>query len=169
MPEQLHKCFPTISASEEGPEALENARTQIQKYFHSTCMRQVDHLFTERDIEQKLNQLDEIIQSAQRARDEGSRKQIQVDKLSAEELIQASLHEVKPDTEKKLAMIYEQLVMDNEQLHSQLKDVTNETFELSNEIMLSVEELSGEIDDMNSSDFDEKLKQLTQQYFSVES
>ncbi|OBA24399.1 Nnf1-domain-containing protein [Metschnikowia bicuspidata var. bicuspidata NRRL YB-4993] len=167
MPEQVYKCFPTISRSDTGPDALENARKQMQTYFHDTCVKQVKHIFTERDIEQKLNELDEIIQLAQQAREGNTRKQIEVDRLAPEELINAGLAELKPDSEKKLALIYDQLVLDNQRLQQELREFAEESHELADGVVLLVAELLGEVDEMMRLTLNENLKLLSAQFFDA--
>lgn len=162
MPEQVNKCFPTIS--ETGPETLETAITQIQNYFHVTCFKQVEHIFNERDLGTKLDQLDEIIQLAQRAREKGTRKQIQVDQLKPEEIIQARLGEAKQDTERKLEMIYEQLVFDNQTLFKELKNIAKEAGEVLQNILLLLDELLGGVDDEKMSEFEDNLKHFELHY-----
>ena len=169
MPDQVQKCFPAISSMEGGAEALETARKQIQKYVHGTCLKQVDHIFTERDVEQKLNELDEIIQLAQRARAEGTRKQIQVDLLTPEQLIQAGLGGVQDDTEKKLTMIYEQLRLDNLQIYLDLRALAEESKTVLSSIILLIEDLAGEVDDLRNEQTDEQLEFLLDHLQSVQS
>lgn len=167
MPEQLEKCFPTIAASPDGPDALETARKLIQKYFHSTCIKQFDHTFANRDIKRKLDELDEIIQDAQQRRDLGSEEPLQVDKLSAEQLIGATVASSKEDTVKKLQLIYDQLVKDNLQFYEELKQLAQDGDSIKNDILLLVEDLSSGIDELKRSDFDHKLDALSREVFDT--
>lgn len=166
MPEQLDKCFPTISKMEGGPEALETARKQIQKYFHSTCIKQFEHIFNNRDLERKLDELDEIIQSAQHRRDLGTEAPLQVDRLSAAELIGASVGPSKEDAVKKLQLIYDQLVLDNQLLYEELKELANEGESVKTSILEQVQAISGGIDELKRQDFDANLKALSEEVFS---
>lgn len=167
MPEQLDKCFPTISKMEGGPEALETARKQIQKYFHSTCIKQFEHIFYNRDLERKLDELDEIIQSAQHRRDLGTEAPLQVDQLSAAQLIGASVGPSKEDAVKKLQMIYDQLVLDNQQLYEELKEFAEEGESVKTSILEQVQAISGGIDELKRQDIDANLKALSEEVFSV--
>lgn len=165
MPEQLQKCFPAISSIKGGPEALETARKQIQKYFHSTCFKQFEHIFTTRDIERKLDELDEIIQSAQQRRDLGTEKPLEVDKLSAEQLIEARLGLCRDETVKKLQLICDQLVLDNQQLYEELKGLAEEGESVKTDILLLINEFSSGIDELKRQDFDAKLEDLSREVF----
>lgn len=165
MPEQLQQCFPSISAMEGGQEALETARKQIQKYFHSMCTKQFEHTLNNRDIERKLDDLDEIIQAAQRRRDLGVEEPLQVDQLSAEQLIGASTGPAKEDAVKKLQLIHEQLVLDNQQLYEELKLLAEEGDHVKSDILLAIAGLSSGIDELKRQDFDEKLDALSKEIF----
>jgi len=165
MSEQLEKCFPTISNMEGGPEALETARKQIQKYFHSTCFKQFEHIFNNRDIERKLDELDEIIQAAQHRRDLGTETPLQVDKLSAAQLIGASMGLSKEDAVRKLQLIYDQLVLDNQQLYQDLKNLAEEGEEVKMSILQQVHSLSSGIDELKRQDFDANLEALSKEVF----
>lgn len=166
MPEQLEKCFPNISKMDGGPEALETARKQIQKYFHSTCFKQFDHIFNNRDVERKLDELDDIIQSAQHRRDLGTETPLQVDQLSAAQLIGASVGPSKEDAVKKLQLIYEQLVLDNQQLYEDLKELAEEGESVKTSILEQVQGISGGIDELKRQDFDANLKALSDEVFN---
>lgn len=165
MPEQLQKCFPTISTMEGGPEALETARKQIQKYFHSTCFKQFDHIFQNRDIERKLDELDAIIHDAQQRRDLGTETPLHIDQFSAAELIGASTNKAREDAAKKLQLIYEQLVLDNQQLYEELRQLADEGAGLKADIVAQVTDLSSGIDEMKRQDFDARLDALSREVF----
>lgn len=161
--EQVQKCYPTISAMEGGPEALDTARKQIQRYFHSTCTKQFEHIFEERDMKRKLDELDEIIQSAQRRRTLGTEPPVQVDQLSAGEVFAANVALARQDTVKKLTMIYEQLVVDNKQMYEELRGIASESEQLRTDLVALVEALSSGIDEMKREAFEEKMGALTRE------
>lgn len=164
MPEQLEKCFPTIAKMDGGPEALEMARKQMQKYFHNTCFKQFDHIFENRDIHTKLDQLDEIIADAQRAQAAGSAEpRVSVDKLLAPELIEATVALTRRDSIKKLTMIYDQLVLDNKQLFEELRGLVALLDEAKQDIESSIAVLLSGIDEMKLSSLDLQMDVLMQQ------
>lgn len=164
MPEQLEKCFPRIAQTKGGPEALEWGRVQVQDYFFETCSAQFDHIFNERDIEQKLNELDEIIQTAQQRKKEGGIA-VEVDKLTASQIIGASIGGSKEDCIKKLEMVHEQLMLDNQYLYKELKDLSEESETIKGDILLQVEALASGIDDFKRQEFDARLDRLTEEVF----
>lgn len=164
MAEQLEKCFPTIAQMEGGPEALEMARKQIQKYFHSTCFKQFEHIFENRDIHSKLDQLDEIIAEAQNARDSATTEpRVPVDKLTAPQLIEATVALTRRDSIKKLTMIYDQLVLDNKQLFEELRALAKELDEVKRGIEGSIAVLLSGIDEMKLLSLDLQIDVLMQQ------
>lgn len=164
MPEQLEKCFPTIAKMEGGPEALEMARKQIQKYFHSTCFKQFEHIFENRDIHNKLDQLDEIIAEAQRAKSlDSANSRVAVDKLTATQLIEATVALTRRDSIKKLTMIYDQLVLDNKQLFEELRNLATELDAVKQDIESSIAVLLSGIDEMKLLSLDLQMDVLMQQ------
>lgn len=86
--DQIKSCYPTIASTEDGQKSLEIARSQIIKFWHNNSTKEFDLIFKERNIETKLNELDEIIQKAQERKLEGKEAPIQVDRLSPSELIE---------------------------------------------------------------------------------
>lgn len=163
LEQQFNGCYPVIASMDGGPEALEAARTQIQKFFHSTCIKQFDLIFRERDVERKLDELDDIIQSAQRRRESSTEAPLDVGKLTPQELIAASVGQSKVDAIKKLTMIYDQLVLDNQQFHKELRSLAEESETLTKDIVLLVEALSSGMDELKRQNVDSNLDALTQE------
>lgn len=163
--DQIQACFPTISAMDGGPEALETARKQIQKYFHSTCFKQCEHIFAERDLEAKLNSLDDVVQAAQRARDLKTREPVFVDRMAVPELLDAALGQARADAERKLSMIYDQLVLDNKLLYAELQALSAEAEQTSQDVELQIRALAGGVDRGKIARFDDDLDALTAEVF----
>lgn len=164
MPEQLEKCFPSIAEMEGGPEALEMARKQIQKYFHNTCFKQFEHIFENRDIRNKLDELDEIIARAQHAKDSAPAKsRVSVDKLTPQQLIEATVLLTRRDSIKKLTMIYEQLVLDNKQLFEELRSLAKELDGVKQDVVGSIAALQSGIDEMKLLSLDQQMEVLMEQ------
>lgn len=167
MPEQLEKCFPTISKMDGGPEALEMARKQMQKYFHSTCFKQFEHIFENRDIHRKLDELDEIIHDAQQRRDLSlAESDISVDTLTASQLIEATVALTRQDSVKKLTMIYDQLVLDNKQLFQELRELAQQLDLLKQDIEGSIQALLSGIDDLKRQNLDLLVDTLMAEVFT---
>lgn len=167
MPEQLEKCFPTISKMDGGPEALEMARKQMQKYFHSTCFKQFEHILENRDIHRKLDELDEIIHDAQQRRDLSlAESDISVDTLTASQLIEATVALTRQDSVKKLTMIYDQLVLDNKQLFQELRELAQQLDLLKQDIEGSIQALLSGIDDLKRQNLDLLVDTLMAEVFT---
>lgn len=165
MAEQVAQCFPTISATPEGRKALETARALMVRYFHDTCINQFDHTLEKRDLKQKLNELDEIIQSAQRRRDLGLEEPLHVDELTAEQLIGASIGPAKEDALKNLQYIHHQLVLDNQQLFDELLELAKEGEKEKASMDQAIEALSKGINELKRQEFDAQLDALLMEVF----
>lgn len=162
MASQLEACFPTISTMPGGSEALETARKQIQKYFHSTCHKQFEHIFAERDMQTKLDDLDEVIQNAQHARDSGATPW-HIDAMSPADILEASVAPARADTQQKLALIYEQLAEDNNQLFQELQDLAAQALLLLNDVVLQVDGVANELSPDRVAQLDVHINTLAEQ------
>lgn len=163
-PEQLEKCFPTISKMEGGPDALETARKQIQRHFHSTCSKQFDYIVAERDIERKLDELDEVIHAAQNRRNQGA-DPFHVDELTASQILGASIGGSREDSVKKLSMIYEQLTLDNLHLFEELRELAAEGEWIKGDIELQIAALTSGIDEFKRRKVDRNLDALSSEVY----
>lgn len=165
-PDHLEKCFPTISNMEGGQAALETARKQMLKYFKSTCTKQFDYIFEQRDIHRKLDELDEIIQAAHARKESPDEEPLHVDQLTPEQLINARIGTSRTECVNKLQMIYSQLLLDNEQLLEQIKRTVEEGALVKKDIVSLVEALTNGIDDVKKQDFTENYDALLEDIFS---
>lgn len=159
-PEQLEKCFPNISQMKGGEKALQTARKQILDYFQRTLVDQFRHIFEQNDIERKLDELDEIIQDAQARRDLGLEEPLFVDELSPQQLIDARVSQTKAETVDKLQLIYEQLLLDNKQLHEEIVGLVKEGAEVKDDLLLQIDALASGVDEIRKAKFDEHYDAL---------
>lgn len=159
-PEQLEKCLPNISQMKGGEKALQTARKQILDYFQRTLVDQFRHIFEQNDIERKLDELDEIIQDAQARRDLGVEEPLFVDKLSPQQLIDARVSQTKAETVDKLQLIYEQLLLDNKQLHEEIVGLVKEGTEVKDDLLLQIDALASGVDEIRKAKFDEHYDAL---------
>lgn len=128
--EQLSKAFPTIASIPEGKRSLESARAQIVDFCYSISMKEFMLIFEESDVENKLNQLDEIIHTAQKRRQEGSSASVHFDRLAATEIMNASLVPAKKSAMESLTLIYNQLKADNDAFAAELRQICEESDEI---------------------------------------
>lgn len=158
--EQIKKCYPTISLSKEGERSLEIARSQIVKFWHTNSMKEFDLIFKERDIENKLNELDEIVQKAQERKTKGDEAPIEADKLSPTELIEGTIYHDKKKTLVTLEMIYKQLRSENEDLYKELEELGQRSSKIRTDVEGSISRLKNSVKSLKEEDSDIRLDEL---------
>lgn len=158
--EQIKKCYPTISLSKEGERSLEIARSQIVKFWHTNSMKEFDLIFKERDIENKLNELDEIVQKAQERKTKGDEAPIEADKLSPTELIEGTIYHDKKKTLDTLEMIYKQLRSENEDLYKELEELGQRSSKIRTDVEGSISRLKNSVKSLKEEDSDIRLDEL---------
>lgn len=164
--ELLNQCFPNIAQMDGGAEALESARRQLQDYLQKTSTLQVEHIFTERDVKRKLDDLDDLIEEAQRARSLETEAPLNFDQLSANELIDATIASTKEDAIRKLTMIHEELALDNKKIYDELREMTERSNQIAADVQSSVGALLNGIEEQKRREYDEKLDQLAEAAFT---
>lgn len=122
--------------------------------------RSVQAHFEQNDIERKLDELDEIIQDAQARRDLGLEEPLFVDELSPQQLIDARVSQTKAETVDKLQLIYEQLLLDNKQLHEEIVGLVKEGAEVKDDLLLQIDALASGVDEIRKAKFDEHYDAL---------
>lgn len=164
-PEQINACFSQLAAMEGGQAALEIARKQVANYFVNTSLSQFDHICQERNVKLRLDELDEIIQTAQDRRASGVAEQLHVDKFSAEQLVDMAVGQSKEDAIEKLLLIYDQLCADNESLYKELQESAQKCASLKDSVMSLVDSLQSGIDEIKRINFEELLEKLAEEVF----
>lgn len=158
--DQIKTCYPTIASTDEGQKSLEIARSQIIKFWHNNSTKEFDLIFKERNIETKLNELDEIIQKAEERKLQGKEAPVQVDRLSPSELIEASLAGTKKESVESLAMIYNQLCLDNMELYGQLNSLCEESETIRTDLKSQVDSLDEELKSLKNDDLKVSIDDL---------
>ncbi|KAG2730977.1 hypothetical protein G9P44_006126 [Scheffersomyces stipitis] len=165
-PEQFKLCFPTIAGTDEGIRSLDLARSQMIGFWHENTLKEFDLIFQERNIDTKLNELDEIIQTAQRREQSQSELPAQIDKLTPTELIHSTLLDGSESSLENLSMIYSQLCIDNKEMYTELQKLSIESDDLKTDINNSLETLRKEVEVIDSRkdklNLDELIEKLGQ-------
>ncbi|ABN68523.2 predicted protein [Scheffersomyces stipitis CBS 6054] len=165
-PEQFKLCFPTIAGTDEGIRSLDLARSQMIGFWHENTLKEFDLIFQERNIDTKLNELDEIIQTAQRREQSQSELPAQIDKLTPTELINSTLLDGSESSLENLSMIYNQLCIDNKEMYTELQKLSIESDDLKTDINNSLETLRKEVEVIDSRkdklNLDELIEKLGQ-------
>lgn len=158
--EQIRSCYPTIASTEEGEKALEIARSQIVKFWHKTSMEEFDLIFKERDIENKLDELDQIIYDAKKRKETGEELPVAFDTLTPDQVMEASLVETKKSTLERLQMIYSLLCTDNVHTYEDLRKDTEESQDISNELQGLLKSLTSNFEGQGGKILQEKIDNL---------
>ncbi|CUM62665.1 uncharacterized protein PRCAT00000219001 [Priceomyces carsonii] len=166
--EQIKMCYPTIASTPEGVKSLEIARSQVINFWHTKSLEEFEFIFKEREIESKLNELDEIIQTAQFRKQENFEKPVPVDSLSPNELIDSTVLVGKTNSVESLLMIYNQLCMDNEDLLKSLKSLADESEIIRNEVVELFSSLNKEVETLRSEDSNINFKELFESFMKVD-
>lgn len=74
--ENLEMCYPTLSSTKEGKHEIQTVKDQLHESWSQNARKEFDAVFKERDIEVKLNELDDLILEAQEHQKKGDRTQI---------------------------------------------------------------------------------------------
>lgn len=95
--DKVSSCFPEYANTREGASNLVNCQRQVREFWMQLCKREFEEILVERNVKQKLDELDDLIteakQSLRSAKNQGSEKEPSrsIDELSSEELIQCNL------------------------------------------------------------------------------
>lgn len=136
--EQVKQCYPTIMESEAGAAKLETGITCLQEYLHDSTVTEFNHIYEENSLSQKLDELDELIHLAQERKRRGGstneEKQVAIDKLPADDIMNSIVLSNKEDVLGKLRLIYEQLCNDNDDMLRSLDEKSKENETLAGKI-----------------------------------
>ncbi|CEP63455.1 MIND complex subunit NNF1 LALA0_S08e02872g [Lachancea lanzarotensis] len=93
--DKLASCFPTYTATDTGARNLSTCQQQVVEFWMELSKREFDEIFRERDIENKLNDLDDLISRAKTVQ-EGLKEQNTdlpcIDELTPEQLTTGNIH-----------------------------------------------------------------------------
>ncbi|KAI5963916.1 hypothetical protein KGF57_001192 [Candida theae] len=136
--EQVKQCYPNIMESEAGAAKLEIGMTRLQEYLHDSTVAEFNHIYDENNLSEKLDELDELIYSAQERKRSGEStaegKQVAIDQLSAEDILSSMALSNKDDVLGKLNLVYDQLCRDNDELLGSLDEKAKENEVLAGKI-----------------------------------
>ncbi len=74
--DNLKMCYPILADSKEGKDTISAVKDQLKESWSQNSQKEFDAIFKERDIEEKLNQLDDLIIQAQERQKSGDNKQL---------------------------------------------------------------------------------------------
>ncbi|ODV64929.1 kinetochore-associated protein Nnf1p [Hyphopichia burtonii NRRL Y-1933] len=166
--DQMTKCFPNIAKTNDGLKNLQIARKQMRSYINDTSLKEFALIFAEQDIENKLNELDDIIQSAHHRKQSNEEIPIEIDRLSASEIIEANLIQSRQEVIRNLSMIHNQLCVDNIDLFKQLESKCAEGESIKKDIKSLIDSFTTGIDDLRQDSINDKINDLIKEVIPEE-
>jgi kinetochore protein NNF1 len=146
--ENLHACYPTISSTKDGRRLIQTIKQQMIESWTANTKREFTSIFEERDIEAKLDELDELIAQAQDRMDTGTEPQLpyalryylslehytnitaSIDRLSPVNIVSSHLLPLKESNLRSLEDQLDSLKSQNTDLFKQLQDRAQEARQL---------------------------------------
>ncbi|SCU91353.1 LADA_0F09450g1_1 [Lachancea dasiensis] len=153
--DKLASCFPEYSRLEPGAKNISTCQKQVVDFWMELSKREFEEIFSERDIENKLNDLDDLISDAKATHSTfkpGHDSMACIDKLSPKQLISGNIH----DSRLKLL----------DQLDDRLSKVTDVNNTLEDELRQLQETLQLEVTQLDDM-YDRCLGQETNSYDEV--
>ncbi|EJS43084.1 nnf1p [Saccharomyces arboricola H-6] len=125
--DKVSSCFPQYVNSKQGAMNVANCQRQLTEFWTELCQREFKEIMEERNVEQKLNELDELIVEAKErytGRDqEDGNKEPAIEELSSKELVECHIYSQRihaiQEIDERLAKVNEI----NDQLAHELEDL----------------------------------------------
>lgn len=163
--EVLGDAFPLIANMENGPDLLQKARLQMEELFLNGSMKSFERVSERLEVEQRLNDLDEIIYDAQKRFDTQTGYRLRYDDIDAELLMNAAAYKSKFGAIENLQQIYDRICQENASLHDELKSHTQECSNIKSNILSLVDTLVNGIDEGKKRKFEQLLEKLAEEIF----
>lgn len=158
--DQIKICYPTIASTAEGIEVLEIARSQIIDFWLHNSIKEFDLIFQERNLEEALNSLDEIVFLAKKRSIDKSVEPIEIDKLTPKDIIDAKLNYKRNETVNALKLIYDQLCIDNLNYFQQLNSLCQQSEDIKTDINNQVTFLNQELEVLKNDNSSARVNEL---------
>lgn len=134
--DRVSSCYPTIASTPKGRQALQQAINQIVAYWQSTATKEFTEIYKERDIQTKMNELDNIIAEAVARRDsddlQGTEKPVVLSKLTPSQVVDSHL---RPVLQQQISELEQELSEKKEQNSELIKQILS-----SKEMLRQVEQ-----------------------------
>lgn len=157
--DRLVECFPEVAKTQKGLSQLQTARAQIVKFWYTSSMAEFDLIFKARDMENKLNELDEIIQLGYHRMETSSEPPVMICDLSPEQILEATARSDQ-NLIHALNLIYDQLLLDNKQLVDEISNVTKQALDVKSDIDKSVDLIRKSVETLGNDDVDMNIDEL---------
>ena len=145
--DKVSSCFPQYVNSKQGAINVANCQRQLTEFWTELCQREFKESMEERNVEQKLNELDELILEAKERYTDRDQDEVNkgpaIDELSSKELVECHLYSQRMhaihEIDERLAKVNEM----NDQLAQELKDLETQVEVEKNEIGKMYDEYLG--------------------------
>lgn len=126
--EKISACFPEYASTKETATNLRNCQSQVIEFWTEICKREFEEILKERNVKDKLDELDELISEARERlrnlpRDEHGHhgKSTPIDELSSAKLLECNLFTQRLEAIKKLDERLNKLNRINQNLENELE------------------------------------------------
>ncbi|CAI5755680.1 unnamed protein product [Candida verbasci] len=143
-------CFPNLSTT--NLDVLLSIVSQLQSFWLNTSLDEFELIYKEKLIQEKLNELDEIIYDAQFRRNDPNEKPDFVDELTPLEIIDSNIMSDSTDILNNLRSIHERLQLENKDLTEELKDLVSLSNDKKQSIVSNIEQLQKDVKLIDSTD-----------------
>ncbi|CAI4044004.1 MIND complex subunit NNF1 SKDI_10G3120 [Saccharomyces kudriavzevii IFO 1802] len=144
--DKVSSCFPQYVNSKQGAINVANCQRQLTEFWTELCQREFKEIMEERSVEQRLNDLDELISEAKERytdRDDVGGEAPAIDELSSKELVDCHIYSQRihavHEIDGRLAKVNEM----NDQLARELEDLEAQVDVEKNEINKMYDEYLG--------------------------
>lgn len=136
--ERVTACFPQYASTVEGISHLENCQRQLVEFWVRYCQKEFADILQERHVQEKLDDLDDLVYLAQRRLEERKRRVLiakankakmpiephkSIDELTSQELMDAHLHAARRQSVKELDTRITKINHMNDDLRRQIKEL----------------------------------------------
>lgn len=137
----LAECYPSF-ATKAGLKHLNNSIKQINNFFLKNCEKEVQAIFKEKNIKEKLIQLDRYIEAAQEAQEKGNEEdKIHIESLSRPYLIEYNIYAANSARLSQLEATLTELHLENEELVRELKEENQDNETLLRDVEGSIRDM----------------------------
>lgn len=162
--DNLHACYPTLASSQDGRALIQTIKQQLTESWQANTQNEFTSIFSEREIEEKLNELDELIAIAQDRKDsEGQASQIPIDQLTPINIVSSHLIPLKETNLEALHSQLDTLKSNNIRLLNELQEQATLATQLRSSTMEIMERISKIEQVSQGADIESKLRTLVHQ------
>ncbi|ODV92851.1 hypothetical protein CANCADRAFT_12601, partial [Tortispora caseinolytica NRRL Y-17796] len=127
--EDLKKCYPSVAALEGSDSLFADILSQVTDFWRTRSLKEFDLILKEKNVTEKLNELDEIIESGKQLAESGAPEDIQIENLTPAQILNAHSRNVKQNIIDRLNSLSLQIEQVNNKLDDQIDLICRSTAE----------------------------------------